>query len=131
MTSWTSALLDPTRVGDGPLEAMLTIVPWIAPVLTGIAIAWTGVNTAGRVIAALLAVGLMWVAPAMTTAIANALGSRVLVRSGSGIIDYGIDVFQAALLTPELALRPIIATVVVAVVGLVVRALFGLRRRGA
>ena len=131
MTSWTSALLDPTRVGDGPLQAMLTIVPWIAPVLTGIAIAWTGVNTVGRVIAALLAVALVWVAPAVTTAIANALGSRVLVRSGSDIIDYGIDVFQAALFTPELALRPIIATVVVAVVGLVVRALFSLRRRAA
>jgi hypothetical protein len=129
MTAWTSALLDPTRIGDGPLAATLVIVPWIAPVLTGIAIAWTGVNTVGRVIAALLAVALVWVAPAVTTAVANALGSRVLVRSGSDIIDYGIDVFQMALFTPELALRPIIATVVVAVVGLVVRALIGRRRR--
>jgi hypothetical protein len=38
-------------------------------------------------------------------------------------------VFQAALLTPELALRPIIATALVAAVGLGVRALVGRRRR--
>lgn len=130
MTAWTSALLDPTRIGDGPLAATLVIVPWITPVLTGLAIAWTGVNTVGRVIAALLAVALVWVAPAVTTAVANALGSRVLLRSGgSDIIDYGIDVFQTALFSPELALRPILATVVVAVVGLVVRALIDRRRR--
>ena len=51
MASWTSALIDPTRIGDGPLATMLVIVPWIAPVLTGIAIAWTGVDTVARVIA--------------------------------------------------------------------------------
>lgn len=130
MASWTSALLDPTGIAAGPLAAALVIVPWIAPVLTGIAIAWTGVDTAGRVIAALLALILIWVAPAVTTAVASALGSRVMIRSGGDIVDYGIGVFQSALLTPELALRPIIATVVVAAIGLVVRMLVIRRRRG-
>ncbi|SFS03831.1 hypothetical protein SAMN04487846_1711 [Microbacterium sp. cf046] len=123
MASWTGALIDPTGVGAGPLAGMLVILPWIAPVLTGVAIAWAGVNTAGRVLAALASLVLIWVAPAVTTAIFNALGSRVLIRSGTDMIDYGLGVFQAALLTPELALRPIIATVVVAAVGLVIRAL--------
>lgn len=130
MASWTSALIDPTRIGEGPMTAMLVIVPWITPVLTGIAIAWTGVNTAGRVIAALISVVLVWVAPALTTAIAAALGSRVLIRSGDDVIDYGIDVFQTALVTPELALRPIIATIVVAAIGLFTRALIRRRTRG-
>lgn len=130
MASWTSALMDPTGIGAGPLAVALVIVPWIAPVLTGIAIAWTGVNTAGRVIAALLALILIWVAPAVTTAVAGALGSRVMIRSGGDLVDYGVGVFQLALLTPELALRPIIATVVVAVLGLVVRMLMVRRRRG-
>ncbi len=130
MASWTSALMDPTGIGAGPLAAALVIVPWIAPVLTGIAIAWTGVNTAGRVIAALLALILIWVAPAVTTAVASALGSRVMIRSGGDLVDYGIGVFQLALLTPELALRPIITTVVVAALGLVVRMLMVRRRRG-
>jgi hypothetical protein len=108
---------------------VLVIVPWIAPVLTGIAIAWTGIGTAGRVIAALCALVLVWVAPAVTTALFNALSNQVLVRSSSDVIDYAVGVFQAALLTPELALRPIIATALVAAVGLGVRALVGRRRR--
>ena len=129
--SWTSALLDPTGIGAGPLAATLVIVPWIAPALTGIAIAWTGVNTVGRVIAAIVSVALVWVAPAVTTAIFSALGSRVLIRSGADVIEYAIAVFQLALFTPELALRPVIATVIVATVGLVIRALVTRRRRTA
>ena len=130
MASWTSALIDASRIGDGPQTALLVIVPWIAPVLTGIAIAWSGIDTAGRVLSALLALALIWVAPAVTTAIVSALGSRGLLRSGGDVVDYGIDVFQLALLTPELALRPIIATAVVAAVGLLVRLLVARRRRG-
>jgi hypothetical protein len=129
MASWIGALIDPTRVGQGLLADVLVIVPWIAPVLTGIAIAWTGIGTAGRVIAALCALVLVWVAPAVTTALFNALSNQVLVRSSSDVIDYAVGVFQAALLTPELALRPIIATALVAAVGLGVRALVGRRRR--
>ena len=129
MASWIGALIDPTRVGQGLLADVLVIVPWIAPVLTGIAIAWTGIGTAGRVIAALCALVLVWVAPAVTTALFNALSNQVLVRSSTDVIDYAVGVFQAALLTPELALRPIIATALVAAVGLGVRALVGRRRR--
>jgi hypothetical protein len=63
------------------------------------------------------------------TAVASALGSQVLIRSGADMIDYGIGVFQMALFTPELALRPIITTVVVAAAGLLVRAFVRRRRR--
>ena len=129
MGSWIGTLIDPSLIGRGPLAALLVIVPWVAPVLTGIAIAWTGIDTAGRVIAALFALVLVWVAPAVTTALANALSNQVLIRSSSDVIDYAIGVFQAALLTPELALRPIIATAAVAGVGLGLRALVGSRRR--
>ncbi|MGH7291561.1 MAG: hypothetical protein ACREJT_10150, partial [Myxococcota bacterium] len=129
MGAWIGTLIDPTRIGQGPLAELLVIVPWVAPVLTGIAIAWSGIGTAGRVLAAIFAVVLIWVAPAVTTALANALSNQVLIHSSSDVIDYGIGVFQAALLTPELALRPIIATVIVAAIGLGVRALVGRRRR--
>jgi len=108
---------------------MLVIVPWIAPVLTGIAIAWTGVDTVARVIAGLLAIALIWISPAVMTALANALGNQVLIHSSADVIDYGVAVFQMALLTPELALRPIITTVVVAFIGLAVRAAIARRRR--
>lgn len=129
-SSWMSALIDPRGVGQSPLEALLVIVPWIAPVLTGLAIAWSGIDTAGRVLSALAAVILVWVAPALTTAIVSAFGSRALLRSGGDVVEYGIGVFRLALLTPDLALRPIIATVAVAAIGLVVRALVARRRRG-
>lgn len=131
MGSWTAALQDPARTAEGVFSALLPLTPWIAPVLTGIAIAWTGIATAGRVIAALAALVLVWMAPAVTTALFNALGSRVLLRSSSDLIDYGLGVFQAALLTPELALRPVLAAAGVAALGLGLRALVARRRRGA
>lgn len=133
MTSWISTLIDPTRIGEGSLAAALVVVPWVAPVLTGIAIAWTGIDTAGRVLGALFALVLIWVAPAVTTALFNALSNQVLMNSSSDVIGYAVGVFQAALLTPALALRPIIATAVVAGVGLGLRALItrGRRRRKA
>ena len=131
MGSWIGTLIEPSLVGRGPLAGLLVIVPWVAPALTGVAIAWTGIGTAGRVIAALFALVLVWVAPAVTTALANALSNQVLVRSSSDVIDYAAGVFQAALLTPELALRPILATAAVAGVGLGVRALISSRRPAA
>jgi hypothetical protein len=130
MTAWVGALIDPPLGGavDSP-AALLVILPWVAPVLTGIAIAWTGIDTAGRVIAALGALVLVWVAPAVTTALFNALSNQVLVRSSTDVIEYALGVFQAALLTPELALRPIIATALVAALGLGARVLVTRRRR--
>lgn len=129
MASWVSALLEPSLSGQGPLAATLVVIPWVTPVLTGVAIAWTGIATAGRVLAALFALVLVWVAPAVTTALFNALSNQVLVRSSSDVIDYAVGVFQAALLTPELALRPILATALVAGVGLALRAMLAGRRR--
>jgi hypothetical protein len=129
MASWTSALIDPARTGESPLSDLLVIVPWIAPVLTGVAIAWSGIDTAGRVLSALLAIVLVWVAPAVTTAIVSALGSRTLLRAGGDVIEYGVGVFRLTLLTPELALGPILTTVIVAGAGLLVRLLIRRRSR--
>jgi hypothetical protein len=129
MTAWIGTLIDPARAGESPLAGMLVIVPWVASVLTGIAIAWTGIDSAGRVIAGLGALLLIWIAPAVTTALFNALSNQVLVRSSSDVIDYAIGVFEAALLTPELALPPVIATALVAGLGLGLRALVTRGRR--
>ena len=131
MTAWMGQLIAPVAQGDSGSATAAVILPWVAPVLTGIAIAWSGIDSAGRVIAALAALVLIWVAPAVTTALFNALSNQVLVRSSSDVIDYAIGVFQAALLTPELALRPILATALVAGVGLGLRALVTRARRRA
>lgn len=119
---WIGGFFRPLLVaGSDVASALVGLLPWVAPVLVGIAIAWTGVNTVGRVISALISLALLWVAPAAMTAISSAVGSRVLARDPLEMMDYAIAVFQLALFTPEIALRPIIAAVVVAVVGLIVR----------
>ncbi|RLK52959.1 hypothetical protein [Microbacterium telephonicum] len=129
--SWVAALIVPFgSVPDG-YPFLLTLVQWVAPVLTGAAIAWAGLHTPGRIVAAVGALLIVWVAPAAMTGIGSALGTRVYATMPAEMLDYGWNVFLLALLTPELALRPIIATLVTAAVGLGIRALLARRRRAA
>ncbi len=129
--SWAAALIVPPGNLTMEYPPLLTLVPWIAPVLAGAAIAWAGLGSIGRVIAALGAVALVWIGPALITALSNALGTRVYWRYPAELLDFGLGVFGAALLTPELTLWPIIVVVVVAAVGLVVRVLITRRQRRA
>lgn len=101
---------------------------WVPPILIGVAIAWCGVSTAGRVVAAVAGLILLWIAPALITGVSNAAGSRVLADSPADMLDYAVRVTRMALFSPELALPPIIVAVVVATAGLVARAI--IRRRG-
>jgi hypothetical protein len=120
---WISGLLNPLGTVPGDVSlAVLGLVMWIPPVLVGAAIAWGGVNTIGRIAAACVGVVLVWIVPALTTGITSAAGTRVLARDPVEMRDYGIQVFFSALTVPELALRPIVLCIAVAVVGLVVRA---------
>lgn len=119
---WTAGFFQPLLVtASEGLLVFISLIPWLTPVLVGVAIAWAGVGTVGRVIAALVSLALLWVAPAAMTGISYAAGSRVLAHDPVAMIDAGVDVFTMALLTPEIALRPIVAAVVVAVIGLIVR----------
>lgn len=126
---WLSSVLRPFASPLAGEPALLWIVPWIAPVLTGVAIAWAGLATAGRVVAAVASVAIAWIAPAVITALTNALGFRLILGQPREMLDYGAGVFHAALFMPELALRPIAAVVVSAAVGLGVRALRARRAR--
>lgn len=129
-TSWTTSLLLPIGTIDSPLADAMVVVPWVAPVLTGIAIAWTGVHSVGRVIATITALAMVWVAPAVTSGIGGALGTRVLLTTPGDLAEHGVLVFQTALFTPEVALHPVLATLAVAAVGLLVRGIVALARRG-
>ncbi|MEV1128824.1 hypothetical protein [Agromyces sp. NPDC049794] len=129
---WINGLVVPFgTAGTTELAWLLDVTRWIPPVLIGAAIAWGGVNTVGRVLAAAFALLALWVAPALMTAISNAVGSRVLARHPAEMLDYGLGVFGMALWIPELALPPLIVAVAVAAVGLVGRAIVTRRRRGA
>jgi len=122
VSEWVSAILRPfTTMAVEWAYSLTGLIQWVAPVLVGIAIAWAGIDTIGRIAAALGSLVLIWVTPALITGVANAAGSRVLAHDPPAMIEYALQVFQMALLMPELALRPIIAAVVVAALGLALR----------
>ena len=128
-SEWVSAILRPfTTLSVEWAYSLSALIQWVAPVLVGIAIAWAGIDTAGRVVAAIASLVLVWVTPAVITGVTNAAGSRVLAHDPPAMVEYAAQVFQMALLMPELALRPIVATVVVAAIGLTVRWAAGRRR---
>lgn len=119
---WAGGLLH-ALVASSPevLSAFVGLSQWLTPVLVGVAIAWAGLDTVGRVLAALVSLALLWTAPAAMTAITSAAGSRVLARDPLAMIDDGVTGFQMALFTPEIALPPIAVAIGVAIVGLIVR----------
>ncbi|KAA9148722.1 hypothetical protein F6B41_01620 [Microbacterium lushaniae] len=129
-SSWIAGFLQPfTLYGPDWLLPVVGLIAWVTPLLTGLAIAWTGVSSPGRVVAALASLIVVWVAPAAITGVSSAAGSRVLASDPAAMIEYALQVFASALLTPELALRPIVATVLVAAIGLAAR--WTIRRRRA
>jgi hypothetical protein len=122
-SGWLHALLSP----QGPAFAgepswLFGAVRWVAPVLIGAAIAWAGVNTVGRVVAAVASLAMLWIAPALITGATNAVGSRVLARHLDEMLDYGVGVFRMALFEPSLVVPPLVVAVAVAAGGLVLRA---------
>jgi len=105
----------------GPLSplpyALATLATWTPPVLAGVAIAWGGIRTARRVVAAVVGLVLLWVLPALATAVQSAVGSRALLRSPGELLDYAWSVFRAAVTMPELVLPRLAVALVVAAVG--------------
>jgi hypothetical protein len=120
--SWVSGLM--IALGTAAADWQLALVGWtrwVPAVLIGIAIAWCGVGTVGRAIAALASLLLLWIAPAVITGVTAAAGSRVLAASPADMLDYAVQVTGMALLLPEVALPPIGLAVAVAIGGLLVR----------
>ncbi|MET1017196.1 MAG: hypothetical protein ABWX76_10285 [Leifsonia flava] len=129
---WLSGLLSP--IGSFPAEWLVQVLGytrWIPAILVGVAIAWCGVNTMGRVIASVVALVLLWIGPTLITAISAAAGSRVLAAYPSEMLDYGVGVFRMAVLMPELVVPPIVVAVVVAAIGLCGRMLLQRSRSAA
>jgi hypothetical protein len=125
---WVSALVVPAVSSTaGPQLAVISLVQWLPAILCGVAIAWCGVDSTRRILAAVVAITAVVVGPALATAVTSAAGARVLARYPSEMIEYGVQVFQLAITTPALTLRPLVTAAVVAVAGLAVRSL--LRRR--
>jgi hypothetical protein len=134
LSSWLSGLFFPVNgfATASPLTATLGGVMRYAPaVAMGVAIAWCGIQTVGRVIAAIAGLLLLWVGPAVVTAVSAAIGSRVLAHYPSEMLDYGVGVLSSALTMPELWLTTLALAIVVAAIGLVGRRVVGNRARVA
>jgi hypothetical protein len=127
---WLGGLLVPFGPAPSPeIGALRGMIRWIPPVLVGAAIAWGGITTVGRIVAAIVGLLLLWIVPALITAIANAAGSRVLARRPAEMVEYAVDVFDSALTVAELALPPLILAVAVAAIGLLGRSIVRRVRR--
>ena len=114
------ALVDPVGATSAPMW-LLRAFTYVMPILVGVAIAWAGVRTVGRVVSALASLALVWLAPPLTTAVWNALGSRVLARDLAGMLEYGTGIFRQYATDATLVLKPLALAVAVAVVGLIGR----------
>lgn len=116
---WLSRLIVPfDAISPGPVTLqLLAVARWVPAVLIGAAIAWSGLRTGLRVAAAAVSLLLLWVVPALTTAISSAAGSRVLAHDPSEMALYATEVFRAAATTPALVLPPLVLAVVVAAAG--------------
>lgn len=98
----------------------------VAPVLVGAAIAWTGLRTVGRAVAALGVLLALWLVPALFIGVTSAVGTRILARDPAGMLEYGLGVFRMAATSPDLVVQPLLVAVAVAAAGLLVGVL---RRR--
>jgi hypothetical protein len=77
--SWLSALVAP--MGTFPTEttmAVLGLLRWVPAIVVGLAIAWCGVTSVGRVIAAISSLLILWIGPTLVTAVSAAAGTRML-----------------------------------------------------
>ena len=130
--SWLAELMMGLGSGsDGlALSWLNVVVRWVPAVLVGAAIAWGGLGTRGRVLAAAVSLLLLWIVPAAITAVTSAAGSRVLLPYPSEMLGYALDVLRAAMSTPGLVLPPVLAAAVVAAAGIVLRGLLEQRLVG-
>ncbi|MCX7523138.1 hypothetical protein OSC27_12735 [Microbacterium sp. STN6] len=122
---WLSGFISPINAIPGTGLAGVTwlvdLVRFVPAILVGAAIAWCGIGRIGRVIAAVVALLLLWTGPALLTGASAAVGSRVLGPRPADMVDFASRVIVLALTTPSVALPPILVAVAVAAIGLVVR----------
>ena len=89
---------------------------------------WCGLETIGRVVAAIVSLLVLWVGSALFTAVSAAAGFRLLAPHPAEMLDYGARVFVDALGVPGGSLSLLVAAIVVTVIALAVRWAIGRQR---
>lgn len=127
---WIDGLILPWIPNVGVMRGEVAVwLQWIPPVLVGVAIAWCGLASLWRVIAAIGALVILWIGGALLIAASAAAGMRVYAGSLPDLVDYGMAVFRSAATEPTIVVRSLGTAVVVALLGLAIGALA--RRRTA
>jgi hypothetical protein len=127
---WLNALIVPPfgDVASDVQVAVLGYTRWVPAVLVGAALIWCGTGGAGKAVAWLVDVLLLWTVPAGFTAVSFAAGSRVLAGDPEAMLDAARDVFVQAAGPAGTSLQYVAVALVIAIVGSGVR---GLRARRA
>ncbi|WP_010204139.1 hypothetical protein [Salinibacterium sp. PAMC 21357] len=92
-----------------------SVLRWVPAILVGLAVGWCGIRSVGRVIAVLVSFGLLWIVPALTTAISHAAGSRVYANDLPEMASAGLGVLRQAATMPEIVVPPLMVAAAVAV----------------
>lgn len=125
LAPWVVTILTPTGTVPGELmiRVVLAVQRWLPAILVGAAIAWGGLGTRRRVVAAVSSLLLLWIVPAVATAVTSAAGFRLLLPYPAELLVYGMRVLQTALLQPGVVLPPLLVALVVAGAGIGARRL--------
>ncbi|UFU03061.1 hypothetical protein LQF12_00160 [Ruania suaedae] len=120
--AWAQYLFaaDPSTAAPGLVETVGSL-RWLPAVLVGLALAWCGIRLSAKIAAWVLSLVVLWVMPAVLTAISYVAGYRnaeVGERIGSGL-----DVLAAAM-APGTAGPPVLVALAIGVVGAVAVALW-------
>lgn len=127
--TWLGAIVRPVGVvvSPEPLVVISHIVTWLPGVIVGAAIAWAGISSAVRAIAAVVSLLVLWIGTAAVIAVSAAAGTRVLAPYPAEMLDYGVSVFRSALFTEGAASWQLIPAIATAFVGLVARSVIARR----
>jgi hypothetical protein len=116
LSSWLAALVFAVI----PLSAQVPLIvwrgiEWLPLVIAGAVIGWCGVRTVQRALASASALLLIWIVPALATAVSYGIGSRVYLRFLEELFPASKQVFFMALGTAGQGPQRIAITVVVAI----------------
>ncbi|GAA2009814.1 hypothetical protein [Microbacterium ulmi] len=128
--SWLGGLVVPIGAIDTPPMWIFSALRWVPAVLVGLAIAWCGFRSVGRVVGVVVSLLALWIGPAAETAIASAAGTRVLAKYPGEMLEYGLGVFRAAMGMPELVVPPLVVAAAVGIAGSFGLRALAARRRG-
>lgn len=127
--SWVNGLM-PSYDPDTSASASAAIrsARWVPAVIVGLALAWSGFGTLGRIAGAIGSLLGLWIGPTAFTAITTAGGSRVFARDPLEMARFGTQVFVSALGSRGGGLSLLLPALMIGVIGFAIRLMIRKRR---